>query len=96
MSYGIVLVFDGVSAAQYWAVNEQLGIKPDGSGDWPTGMLSHSGGPSGTGLVVSEVWSTKADQEAFMATRLGPALGVVGVPAPVQIIESEVEGFYTA
>ena len=26
MSYGIVLVFDGVGADQYWAVNDQLGI----------------------------------------------------------------------
>ena len=28
MSYGIVLVFDGVGADQYWAVNNKLGINP--------------------------------------------------------------------
>jgi hypothetical protein len=44
---------------------------------------------------VAEVWSSKADQEAFMATRLGAALGAVGVPAPVQIIESDLVNYQT-
>ena len=95
MSYGIVLVFDGVSADQYWAVNDRLGIKPDGSGDWPAGMLSHTGGPTATGWVVAEVWNSKADQEAFMTSRLGAALGAVGVPDPIHIIESDLVNYHT-
>jgi hypothetical protein len=95
MPYGIVLVFEGVGTDQYWAVNEQLGINPDGSGDWPAGMLSHAGGPTATGLVVSEIWESKADQEAFMASRLGAALGAVGVPEPVQVIESDLVNHHT-
>jgi hypothetical protein len=96
MAYGIVLVFDGVGADQYWAVNDKLGINRDGSGDWPAGILSHSGGPTSTGWVVAEVWNSKADQEAFMAARLGAALGSVGVPEPVQVIESELVNHHTA
>lgn len=95
MPYGIVLVFDGVDADQYWAVNDHLGIKPDGSGDWPPGILSHTGGPTATGWVVAEVWNSKADQEAFMASRLGAALGTVGVPEPIQIIDSELVNYHT-
>jgi len=95
MPYGIVLVFDGVDADQYWAVNDRLGIKRDGSGDWPAGMLSHTGGPTATGWVVAEVWNSKADQEAFMASRLGAALGMVGVPEPIQIIDSELVNYHT-
>ena len=95
MSYGIVLAFDDVTAEQYWAVNERLGIKPDGSGDWPAGIVSHTGGPTATGWVVAEVWNSKAEQEAFMASRLGAALGAVGVPAPVQIIESDLVNYRT-
>lgn len=95
MSYGIVLVFDGVGEDQYWAVNEQLGIGRDGSGDWPAGMRSHTGGPTATGWVVAEVWDSKADQEAFMASRLGAALGAVGLPNPAQIIESELVNYQT-
>ena len=95
MSYGIVLVFDAVDADQYWAVNDRLGIKPDGSGDWPAGMVSHTGGPTATGWVVTEVWNSKADQEAFMASRLGAALGAIGVPAPSQVIESDLVNYQT-
>ena len=95
MPYGIVLVFDGVGADQYWAVNERLGINPDGSGNWPDGILSHAGGSTATGLVVTEVWNSKADQEAFMASRLGAALAEVGLPAPAQVIESDLVNYRT-
>jgi hypothetical protein len=95
MPYGIVLVFEGVGADQYWAVNEKLGINRDGSGDWPAGILSHTGGSTATGWVVAEVWNSKADQEAFMGSRLGAALGAVGLPQPSQIIESDVVNYQT-
>ena len=29
--------------------------------------------------MVTEVWSSRADQAAFMDSRLGPALGAAGV-----------------
>lgn len=95
MAYGIVLSFDGVGEDVYWAVNDKLGIQRDGSGDWPPGILSHTGGPTATGWVVAEVWESKADQEAFMASRLGAALGAVGVSAPAQIIESDLVNYQT-
>jgi len=90
--YAIVLVFDSVGADQYWAVNEQLGIDRDGRGDWPDGIVSHAGGPTADGgWLVSEVWESRADQEQFMAGRLGKALADVGVPAPTQVIDSDLE-----
>ena len=95
MAYGIVLAFEGVGADQYWAVNDLLGINRDGTGNWPKGLRSHSGGPTGSGWVVSEVWDSKADQEAFMGARLGAALAQVGVPAPSQIIGSELVNYQT-
>ena len=89
MSYGIVLVFEGVSEQQYWGVNEKLGIQPDGSGDWPKGLIAHSGGPTaGNGWIVIERWDSKESQEEFMGTRLGAALMAVGVPAPAHIFET--------
>ena len=97
MAYGIVLAFENVSEDQYWAVNAALGIQRDGTGDWPHGLQGHSGGSTaGGGWVVSEVWDSKAVQEQFMATRLGAALGQVGVPEPSQIIEIDVVNFHTA
>ena len=89
MTYALVLAFEGVTEEQYWAVNENLGVQRDGKGDWPAGILSHAGGPmEGGGWLVIERWDSKASQEAFMATRLGPALGIVGLPAPIHIFES--------
>ena len=97
MAYGIVLEFSGVDKSQYDAVNEKLGIDmAKGTGNWPAGLTSHMGGttPDG-GLLVTEVWESKAHQEAFMASRLGAALGAVGVPEPVRVTELDVVGYAT-
>jgi hypothetical protein len=96
MSYGIVLRFEGVGEKDYWAVNSELGIGRDGSGEWPEGMKSHVGGPTPDGWVVMEIWESKGAQEAFMASRLGAALGSVGLPAPVQIIETDTVNEHTS
>ena len=89
MPYALTLVFEDVDEAQYWSVNDKLGINRDGSGDWPDGLMVHSGGPTPTGWVVSEVWASQGAQLAFMADRLGAALAASGVPAPVQVIDTE-------
>lgn len=83
MPEALILEFTGLTNADYEAVNANLGIDPDtGKGDWPAGMLSHAGGPGDDGtFVVVEVWSSQADQAAFMDSRLGPALGAASVTA---------------
>jgi quinol monooxygenase YgiN len=46
-----------------------------GQGDWPAGLVSHAAGEADDGtFIVSEVWSSRADQDAFMTSRLGAAL----------------------
>jgi hypothetical protein len=81
MPDALILEFAGLKDADYAAVNENLGIDADtGKGNWPAGMLSHAAGPGdGGSFVVVEVWSSQADQAAFMESRLGPALGAAGV-----------------
>src|ERR1700760_950342 len=75
MAEGLILEFDGFGVDQYQRVNELLGIDMDsGEGDWPAGLLSHTGGTKEGGLVVFELWSSRADQERFLSERLGPAL----------------------
>ena len=97
MAYGIVIVFEGVTEKDYWAVNDALGIpRDDWSQGWPEGAISHNGGPTATGWVVTEVWQSKAHQEKFMTDRLGPAFGATGIPQPVQVIESELVNYQTA
>ncbi len=83
MAEALILEFAGLNDADYAAVNKNLGIDMEtGAGDWPSGMLSHAAGQSDQGtFVVTEVWSSRADQAAFLEGRLGPALGAAGVTA---------------
>lgn len=87
MSDALILEFKGASADQYNAVNQTLGIDPaTGQGDWPTGLLSHTGAMGEGGkIVVFEVWDSQESQGAFMASRLGPALGQAGLPEPARV-----------
>ena len=88
MAYAIVLVFEGVGEDKYWAVNEKLGIGRDGKGNYPPGLLVHTGGPTPTGWMVTEVWDAKQSQTAFMEGRLGQALRAVGLPPPAHVFDS--------
>jgi hypothetical protein len=91
MADGLILEFDGFGVEKYEQVNGLLGIDMySGEGDWPAGMLAHTGGAKDGGWVVFEVWASQADQEAFMRDRLGPALaeaGLEGPPARLEWIE---------
>jgi hypothetical protein len=96
MAYAIVLEFTGVAREQYDAVNEKLGIDmTTGQGDWPAGLLSHAAGPVSGGWLVTDIWRSKPDQEAFMRSRLGTALASAGVPAPARVTDSELVSLQT-
>lgn len=83
MAEGLILEFDGLGVERYQQVNEQLGIDMDsGEGDWPDGLLTHVGGAKEGGWIVVELWASRADQERFLAERLGPALAAAGVEGP--------------
>jgi hypothetical protein len=83
MAEGLILEFDGVGRDEYYAVNGRLGIDPgSGEGDWPAGMLFHTGGAKPGGWVVFEVWESKQAQAQFMNERLEPALQEGGVTDP--------------
>jgi hypothetical protein len=94
MSYAITLVFEGVGEGDYRAVNEHLGVKLDGSGTWPEGLLSHVAGPTPNGWMVSEIWESKATQQRFMEDKLGKALAAANVRHPKQVIDTEPVGIY--
>ena len=82
MAEALILEFDGVTAEKYDEVNGLLGIDVNtGEGDWPDGLVSHTG-CVGDRLVVFEVWDSQGKQADFMEARLGPALGKAGLPEP--------------
>jgi hypothetical protein len=80
----LILEISGATSDQYDKVNDLLGIDTrTGSGDWPKGLISHTGAMTAGGdLVVIEVWESTDAQAAFMDARLGPALQKAEVPAP--------------
>lgn len=81
MPEALILQFTGVTEADYAAVNKHLGIDMHtGQGDWPPGLLSHAAGTADDGtFMVTEIWAARADQDAFMESRLARALGAGGV-----------------
>jgi hypothetical protein len=82
----IILEFENVDPGLYDKVNGMLGLDPAaGTGDWPAGLISHVGAGTDSTITVMEVWASKAEQEAFMASRLGPALGQAGAPDPKRV-----------
>jgi hypothetical protein len=83
----LILEFTGVSEAEYTAVNKYLGLDiHTGQGDWPAGLLSHAAGTADDGtFTVTEVWSSREEQDAFMTSRLGAALAAGGVTSPPRV-----------
>jgi hypothetical protein len=81
MPEALILEFDGVGREEYEAVNKILGIDMNsGAGDWPDGLIMHAAGVSDDGtFVVTEVWSSRDAQAAFMESRLGAALAGGGI-----------------
>ncbi len=94
MAYGVLLLFEGVSEDDYWAVNASMGIDEEGSTGWPEALISHTAALTDTGLAVSEIWESKGDQERFLAERLGPALAAAEVEPPSQVIELDVFNYH--
>ena len=90
MSYASITVAEGLTMADYWAVDEQLG--PDRA----EGLLSEAAGHNDTGLHVITVWESKAHHERFIAERLAPAFQAAGVrPASMTFTNLDIEALYT-
>jgi hypothetical protein len=88
MAEGLILEFDGLGIDDYKRVNDLLGVDMEsGAGDWPAGMITHVGGVGDGGLIVFELWSSRAEQESFLADRLGPALAQAGIEGPPKRME---------
>ena len=87
MAIAFFLQLDGVTQEQYDAVMGNLDLKgpsnPDGSDDWPDGVIAHYAGPTPGGWGVVDVWESQAHFDTFLADRLGPAMAAAGVPEPI-------------
>jgi hypothetical protein len=87
MAEVVVIEFSSPDAVSiYNRVNKIIGWEgePD-SEAWPDGMISHIAAEAGDKLIVVEAWESQADQERFMAAKLGPAFHEANVPQPTRV-----------
>jgi hypothetical protein len=83
----VVIEFSSPDAVSiYHSVNKIIGWEgaPD-SEAWPDGMISHIAAEAGDKLIVVEAWESRADQERFMSSMLGPAFHQANVPEPIRV-----------
>src|SRR5439155_942938 len=70
MAVGIIMEFDGFSPDTYEAVREKI--------DWPAkmpeGISFHVAGPTGDGMRLVEIWSTREQYDRWMEETIQPAL----------------------
>ena len=79
----VIIIEVDCDPSLYPKVNQTLGLDPNtGAGDWPKGLVTHIGGGADGTVVVVEVWESRAEQEEWMASTLGPALAQNGVGQP--------------
>jgi hypothetical protein len=86
MAIGLVMQFSGTGIKDYDEVMKNLELESPGvagvQNDWPAGIISHVAGANEEGWCVVDVWESQEAFDAFMHTRLGPALGKTGMPEP--------------
>jgi hypothetical protein len=59
------------SADMYDALNKEMGMS---EGNLPKGMIAHYAAPTDNGMLIFDIWESKADFEEFAATMLAPAM----------------------
>jgi hypothetical protein len=86
VAIGFVMQFSGMGVDEYNEVMQHLELEtPDLKGvpnEWPVGIHSHTAGPTEQGWCVVDVWESQESFDAFMGSRLGPAMGKAGLPEP--------------
>ena len=93
MSVLVIMDIEGATVEQYDHVDRLLGGTT--AENAPAGLISHTAGPTGTGLFVADVWESHEALEDFYGNTLAPHLRAAGVPeAQPQImpVHNHIEG----
>lgn len=93
MSIGLRMDFKTLQLADYDAVCDALNFPAD----WPEGLQAHGSREVDGTLRVYDVWESRAQFDAFVAGRLGAALGqALGERAEQpDVTEEPLHSFYT-
>jgi hypothetical protein len=78
MAIGLSIRFADATAEQYDAVKTEMGIEDD----LPDGQIFHAAGPIKEGWGILDFWESRAQFDAFLESRIGPAIAALGDAAP--------------
>ena len=90
MAIGLSIRFADGTAEQYDAMNAEMGVESD----QPEGLIFHAAGPIKDGWGIIDFWESRAQFDAFLESRIGPAIAAArrrgaaepardqGVPGP--------------
>ena len=93
MAVAVVMDFNGATLEQYDQVISKMHLTPGGQG--PPGALFHWCAATGSGILVTDVWQTREQYDAFAQSQIGPTTAEVGLPGPPDITFHDVHSYFT-
>ncbi|WP_427174812.1 hypothetical protein [Arthrobacter sp. 92] len=93
MATAITMEFNGATLAQYDQVIEKMGLTPGGPA--PAGAISHWAAATDNGILVTDVWETREQYDAFARDQIGPFSAEAGIPEPPKVTYYDVHSYFT-
>ncbi|MHC6594240.1 hypothetical protein [Arthrobacter sp. C152] len=94
MAVAIIMEFDGTTLEQYDEINRKMGLSPAGPG--PAGSISHWATATDKGLLVTDVWESREQFDAFAEEKIGPLSMELGFAEPPIVTSHDVHNYFTA
>jgi hypothetical protein len=91
MAVGVVLEFSGATLDQYDQVLEKMGLER--GGQIPNGGLFHWATATDDGFLVTDVWESREQFDAFSEAQIGPFSQEVGITSPPRVTFHEVHNY---
>ena len=93
MAVAVEMRFKGATTDQYDAIAGNMGHEPEGR--TPPGAISHWVAETDEGLLIVDVWESKAQYEQFAQEQIGPFAAEAGITGPPEIRFYDVHNYLT-
>ncbi|MFF2316533.1 hypothetical protein ACFVTE_09710 [Arthrobacter sp. NPDC058097] len=93
MAVAVIMEFKGATLAQYDQVIEKMNLTKGGPG--PAGALGHWVAATDDGLLVTDLWQSREQYEAFARDQIGPYSAEAGIPEQPKVTYLDVHNYFT-
>jgi len=93
MAVAVIMEFASATLAQYDQVIEKMGLTREGPG--PEGALSHWVAETDNGVLVTDLWKTREQYDAFARDQIGPYTKEVGITEAPKITYYDAHNYFT-